>query len=397
MSTDEHLMDQPVRVALLSRVEVDGLFGYLDHRLNFDEPSAEDQNMNLLYGENGSGKTTLLRLIYSSLSPNTNEGLRTYIAAVPFRRFQITTSSGSIIELTREKADRGSYRISFSSNGLFNSTILNVTVAPDFRVAAQDNPDLPHLVKEIGSLQVDLIYLSDDRRLRTTLPALRSAIERGRARARREPDEQPETLDRVARGQGDRNWLNLSLVASNVLDNFRREIFERVDSGQRSTNTIYLDLLRHLASAWSTEEPHSEYDFTQTLEELHTLEGRAAPLLKLGTMPRLPFSEFTEILTHAPESRQQDLLRILRPFLQSTKARIDAIEPIATVLTNLIDTLNVYLARKRVTFSIRNGFDVSTPTSDSLPLAALSSGEKHLFLLLCTYLLVDHRRGYDLT
>jgi hypothetical protein len=134
-----------------------------------------------------------------------------------------------------------------------------------------------------------------------------------------------------------------------------------------------------------------DYDFNRAIEELKELEERAAPLLTLGAIASVPFSEFRETLRLAPASRQQDLLRILQPFLESTKARIDALAPIANVLTLLLDMLNGYLARKSVTFNVRNGFELSTPITHSLPLAALSSGEKHLFLLLCSAFLSRQR------
>src|SRR5665647_3613453 len=93
---------------IVSSVEVEGLFGYLDYKIDFDTNS----NLSLLYGENGSGKTTLLRLIYAALSPDGGEGLRTYIHTVAFRSLRIRTSVGASVDLSRNDAVVGPYSYS---------------------------------------------------------------------------------------------------------------------------------------------------------------------------------------------------------------------------------------------------------------------------------------------
>src|SRR5712691_5540048 len=69
-------------------IEVDDLFGLYSYRLGGPDASPEDlSRLLILYGDNGSGKTTILRLVYHMLSKEDDQGHRSYIARVPFRRF----------------------------------------------------------------------------------------------------------------------------------------------------------------------------------------------------------------------------------------------------------------------------------------------------------------------
>ena len=86
------------------------------------------------------------------------------------------------------------------------------------------------------------------------------------------------------------------------------------------------------------------------------------------------------------------MVRILQPFIESSRARIDALSPLAQILDVLIYELNDFLRDKTVKFDIANGFSVQSRISKPLVLQALSSGEKHLFFLLCSAFLSRRRR-----
>ena len=75
----------------LLRIEVDGLFGIYDHRINLNL----NDRVKLLHGRNGVGKTTVLRMINAFL-----HGDIAYFGRIPFTRFLLTFQDGSSLGLT---------------------------------------------------------------------------------------------------------------------------------------------------------------------------------------------------------------------------------------------------------------------------------------------------------
>ena len=75
----------------LQRVEVDGLFGIYDHRIEINL----NDRVTLLHGQNGVGKTTVLRMINALL-----RGEIAYFGRVPFTRFLLAFQDHSSLELT---------------------------------------------------------------------------------------------------------------------------------------------------------------------------------------------------------------------------------------------------------------------------------------------------------
>src|SRR6218665_2190757 len=49
----------------VDRFEIEGLFGYLDHKIQFPrlEPEASSPEILIIEGQNGTGKTTILKMI----------------------------------------------------------------------------------------------------------------------------------------------------------------------------------------------------------------------------------------------------------------------------------------------------------------------------------------------
>src|SRR6202035_4848014 len=133
-------------------------------------------------------------------------------------------------------------------------------------------------------------------------------------------------------------------------------------------------------------------DFSEILAELDRLKEKAGPILKVAAIPSIPFDEFKSLLQSAPSDRQLDLVRILQPFIEASRARIEAISPLAIVLELLVDELNDFLKGKSVRFEVQNGFSILSRINQPLPLEVLSSGEKHLFFLLCSAVLSRRKR-----
>ena len=82
-------MTQP-ELLRLQRIEVDGLFGVYNHRIDLNL----DERVTLLHGVNGVGKTSILRMVDALLSGDLGR-----FRDVPFARFMLGFDDGSTLEL----------------------------------------------------------------------------------------------------------------------------------------------------------------------------------------------------------------------------------------------------------------------------------------------------------
>jgi hypothetical protein len=160
-------------------------------------------------------------------------------------------------------------------------------------------------------------------------------------------------------------------------------VIAQANVGQDNTNTIYLDLAKRLLSAWAAPPEASPREFQDLLEELDLLQMNSAPLKEFRSITSVPFEEFKAVLVGAPPERRADLVRMFQPFFDSTRARVDALTPLISAINLLVAEMNSYLKRKVVDFDASQGFSIFSNGSE-LAFHNLSSGEKHLFLILCT-------------
>ncbi|WP_260635181.1 AAA family ATPase [Streptomyces angustmyceticus] len=83
----------------LSQVEVTGLFGYMDHCVDF----SNDSPITIISGPNGSGKTHLLKLLHAISALDLKE-----LASVDFREVRLTFQDRRILRVVRQETDGSS-------------------------------------------------------------------------------------------------------------------------------------------------------------------------------------------------------------------------------------------------------------------------------------------------
>jgi hypothetical protein len=293
--------------------------------------------MSLIYGENGSGKTSILRLLYATLSSSGHEGLRGYLTSVPFKSFRVALTSGWSFSVERSTADAGNYRYSIHIDGKQAATAL-VGLNAEQKAESKEGPSVPEFLKIVREMKLDILFLGHDRELRSTVPAI-SATRQRLARTRRDgdspswPGQRPDTI---------KPPLKSTVVAAALMDVVQRQIIAQANVGQINSNAIYLDLAKRLA-AFQNTDTLSQKDFEGILFELDSLQSSSAALRELRSLPSISFEEFKEVLKNAPVHRRDDLIRILRPFLESTRARLDALTPIAAAINLLVHEMSNYL------------------------------------------------------
>jgi ABC-type molybdenum transport system ATPase subunit/photorepair protein PhrA len=366
--------------SILREVRIKALFGYLDYTINFSKA----ENVSLLYGENGAGKTTVLRMIYAALSPNNGEGLRSYFRFISFRELSIETSIGTTVLIQKKKPSDSFYRYVVSTP--MGTVDILLFREGDSSTSKTEGADLDRARDLLAKAGFDIHYLSDDRLLRSSSSYLATTIQTESEHRTDRRNKIPWLIEE-AQGLTDRTWLNIDVTASQVTDAFRRQLLEQGNQGQRSTNNIYLDMANRLVSSWNDPSESSDDAFVRMALEIETLERERDELPMLKTLVSFPSREFAAILNKAPTDRRHDLVRILRPYLDSTRARTTAVTPLARILGLLVEELSSFFKRKTLNFDFSDSFVVRSPQGEPIPLGMLSSGEKQIFLLLCSAIL----------
>jgi predicted ATP-dependent endonuclease of OLD family len=94
-----------------------------------------------------------------------------------------------------------------------------------------------------------------------------------------------------------------------------------------------------------------------------------------------------QLLNQAPLDRRRLLEKALIPHLDSSEARLDALQDLYDLLVTFTMAINSFLVDKSLSFSARQaGIQIHTNQGESLEPVDLSSGERQLLRLLCNTL-----------
>lgn len=386
------------RPPVITNVTIDRLFG----RYSYSIPEhpigtlpGEYNRLILLYGDNGSGKTTILNLVYHLLSPASKKGHRTYIAKTPFSGLSITLGDNTVISVSRPGNKlRGSFTVGIQRDG---AAIEELPMEVNDE-GAIDSGDKFHdlLLQRLDDLQIFPYYLTDNRTFiadklkedddpifALNVEEYRMQWEYVRRVGRLDyvldlPDDLPrnvrqghELLGAVARAE---RWL-------------QQQAYSGTNTGLANANAVYLDVLRHLATAIDPQETSPDGDRPSASARLEALAQRAHEYAQFDLGTPFPAHQFLQLLTQAPPNRRRLLENALVPHLESSEAQLDALQDLYNLLVTFTSAVNSFLADKNLRFSARReGISIYTNDDALLHPLTLSSGERQLLLLLCNTL-----------
>lgn len=355
------------------RISVEKLFG----RYTYEVPLGDlDQvpdvsKLLIVYGDNGSGKTTLLTLVFHLLSPSLNKGHRGALGRVPFRRLQVELSDETVISARRnENSLVGTYDFSFYQEGrLVESS--QFAFDEKLKLDKGQRPAVHHLSK----LGLALHLLSDDRKIITDLfpnadvddedEIRREHLWRLRAMS---PSNKPTALDKTI---------------SRALDWLRTRALSGSGKGEADANTIYSDIVKRITSPFGNPKSQSKApDLDFLTRELIQLHQRSVSFAKYGLISEFAHEELLTAISRPHSFENAHLLvEVLRPFIDSTRARMEALDPVRVAIESFVDTLNEFYVDKTVSFDLRAGLNLTTSDGGTLDPNVLSSGEKQLLML----------------
>lgn len=332
------------------------------------------ERMRVIYAPNGRGKTNFLRAVSYALTP-TLESLQALIE-IPIRVLEIDFESGASLKIERKDAFSPSYA-STARPPEADARPAQITVEPaDFagrlyRRVWDDRHEYTRYQELVGSFSGGSILMGDER--------LASAEDKDspRSPAAASPDRRriptvSRLLDRVER-----------MLTQGALDSLSRE---------SQTSGVYADITRTtLTGSQGISATTARSDLEIQIGEL-LLAGSGLEKYAL-----LSLRQVRDIKAQLDTVRSNDrnlptLHKILKPYLDSLKDQVESLAPAYELIDTFVTAVNEFLDRKRLSFSASRGIQLHGRGSTILHPENLSSGERHLLLLLSVAVLATEER-----
>lgn len=321
-------------------------------------------------------------MIFHLLSSDPSRGHRTHVSRVPFESFSITFSDASRVAASRPNGNLvGDYLISIGLSSGASTTVPVVTDPDTGRVTSTNMLD--RLSEALAALDFDIIYLADTRELQgDSIPPINTDIFRHGLVSFSPEDALSSNRER----------LNSALADSVVRVNrwLHTETLSASSIGETDAQQSYADIVRTIASTDIAVDAGIADVRPNMRDELTTLEDTSRRLSQFGLMSAVDSTPFLESLEAASSSTLPLVIQVLRSFLDGQRSRLNALGPFYVQLANFVSVLNGYFTGKSVRLHVSDGFQVLI-TDGALQPESLSSGEKHLLMLLLNVLVSKDR------
>lgn len=364
------------------RIEIDDLFGERKE-IRLEKDGASDPRVFVLYGRNGSGKTTILRIINSLISAEDGVGHRTRLAKIPFSRARVYLDGGTIIEARKKDGLLGAYDWSIYRPNSPESYHLNLK--PHRGRISVDDWDLTQqlrykqMTSELQSLNHDVIFLDDRRTFISDIEYTNRRYSPVHAIEKEFGDEDADDT------RADPVHLGLTTLANSI----RREALLLSNRGNQNAQSIYTTLVKGISS-FPEIRTNPEGELRGRLEELET-KSRALSLYGLVSV-----AEHSELLGALDQATEQNLPlvnAVLNPYVESLSARLLEIGKLHEQLDSWVTNINKFISPKYLSFRVGEGFEIKNGAGTTIPASVMSSGERHLILLMTRAMLMRTRGG----
>ena len=381
----------------IRRIYVERLFGqYTYDLLDKDLPLDTATKLLLLYGDNGSGKTTIMRILFFLLSHLDGQGHKTKVAQIRFKTFNVEFADGTSVVAERPQDVVGPYDLRVAKGGEvvarapYGLEEMHPAEArkvdPDrivryYEESAAREIEHAKLLQFLKDINLGAIYLTDNRRVLTTIPGL-VPRESGR-----DVGVVMRTMRKLADDESDRGAL--AFAVHQISSWATRQAFRGSAQGEEDVNSAYAAIMKRLAYAprYATQGAN-----LQAVIEALKDQGRRSPeFVRFGLIKALKVDEIVEDLRAADPQVRDTMLAVLEPYITGLKARLDALEPIRVQLSAFVDTMNSFYRNKIVDLDAEHGLRITAATGDKLQPSVLSSGEGQLLYLLASTLVAKEQ------
>lgn len=378
---------------LVVRFKVKNLFGRYSYDLY--APNGENPRLMLIYGGNGSGKTHVLRILWHMMSSAPDKHHRTTLSETPFEGARIYLSNGHSIILDKNGRLKGPYSIAIigPERGRISSWPEKAHLWPN-DAAPKDTALRERIEQErlryeeqqyyldyLNTVSRSPILLADDRTIYSDEiePTPKKTTFSFNDNARKADSVPEESQSQVSRES--------SVAIRRASTHFTNLALGGTESGSAGANTVYLEVLHRLTETGLSSDVEVD-QFRELLDFVEEVGQRNRPFAQIGLVPAFHPNLYKEALLRLPDPNSFRIAdQVIRPFLYSLMARLDALQGPQQTIQTFLDEVNGFLTDKAMYFTPAEGLQLRSVDGDDLNTAKLSSGERQLILLMCNALL----------
>ena len=349
----------------IKRVKVEKLFGLYDYDFS-KEGGQNPSSFMILYGDNGTGKSTILKILYHLLSSEDHRGHKSQLANIQFRKISIELADGAVVEANRSSSPYvGDYSLKYTKADLEVACSMKCHYREDekrYYIPASNNAGRQGKLEGFLKLFRDhnIMYISDDRKgdnYRRTY-TIDNEAKFGTA--------EPEEIVKEMRAL--QEWI----IA---------RVLEETKKGEEGSSEVYSRILANF-----TNRPlisHEERSISSIQYDLQELTRKSERLVQLGFITNPDYNSILSKISRIDKRNEEVVYNIFAPYLEIQKNKLNAMDDMADKVIYFTQSLNDYLYRKSVEYSVSRGLSIY-PIENRTPIAfsKLSSGEKQLLLLL---------------
>ncbi|WP_249521259.1 AAA family ATPase [Microbacterium sp. ER1] len=322
--------------------------------------------MRLIYAPNGRGKTNFLRAVHAALtaSPDALQAL----IEIPLRRLEITFVGGGSILIERAQHLVGS----FAASARLRADEAPITIKMDpadfagrlYRRVLDEREDYSGYSDVVSQLSTGAVFIGDDR--------LAAPVDEGRETARAD----------VGGLSGHRRRIG---SVSRLLETVERMLTQSalVGLSRESEQTGTYGEITRTTLQGSSELTASEARLALE-EQITSLLEKGTPLEQYQLLSMRQLRDInSQVAGVRANNRQLPTVHlILKPYLDSLSDQISSLEPAYQLIDTYVKGVNRFLDRKELEFTATRGIRLLGRDSKNLHPESLSSGERHLLLLL---------------
>ncbi len=382
----------PQGALAIHRIRVEKLFGRYTYDLQAQASAKQPRKLLILYGDNGSGKTTLLQLVFNLLSHIDKHGHKSFLAKTKFKALVIDLGDRTQV-IARRRGNRivGTYTAYVRRHGRIVARIKfltdkdnDIVSPPPGRQHDLFERRAQHLLTTLANLRIALFFVTDDRQL------LQNVTRQKDVDTESELGEEEAHVRRIVRRspRSRRRYLDtaVSRAITVAAEWAREQVFTGSRKGEADANTIYTGIVRQLARVSAPRSESKRTNIARLITTLREQAARTAQFVKFGFPSALNINELIGSLVRAKKDLST-IQRIVEPFVDTIKAKLDALQEVQDSVSGFVDTLNSFFKDKTVEFNLKSGISIKASDNTSLPPSSLSSGEKQLLLLFCNTLI----------
>lgn len=380
----------------IKTVEVSGLFGYYDHKINFF-----DGGITIIIGENGIGKTYLLNMIHKFFSLEWG-----YFSEVIFDEIKFTFQNGSILRLNIEDEQfqlrlyegeanyqndlQNKYDESMAdSKKHFELNLLNINSELSYDQQNQMAVKLLKILPKIKRLNPmtyqdtetgqrynrrellaefgdNLVYNIIYKKVDVSLEWLQHLIDSNNTDLIE--------AQRLYQFRADDNSAieTIMLQASQIKSEFSKKDAEYNSISVKLDSQFVFELVKRIKGDYKTEENLSER-FKQLNQKKKELE-------EIGLFDSLS-EDGTGTVSQEDVETSKDAISL---YVENTQRKLDVYNSLYGKMQLFQRLINKRFKRKKVRFNKATGFEIIAVYEEKeelIPLSSLSSGEKNEFIL----------------